>query len=264
MLHERLRLAAVLATLAMLLGVGSAFQQRITLPGGQEATIDWGTRELTAVGQAVPPSNAETEGQKRLLARRGAILDAQRNLLETLSSVNVTSDSTMVNLMASDVVRSQVEGLIQGAIVSHEAWDGDVEIYTVEMTIPLYEPPDETGDDGPPPPAPEHEPTGLLLDLRDLNAVPSLTFRIFTRSGAEVTSAARVYYRTALPGGLGSPVDDAMTDPRVADDPFLIAAIGLRENRIDVVIDDADGERLRRILSNRNFFQEGRALAVMN
>ena len=264
MTEGRLRYATIAIALALLLTAAFAFQQRITLPGGQEATIDWGTRELTAVGQAVPPSNAETEGQKRLLARRGAILDAQRNLLETLSNVNVTSDSTMVNLMASDVVRSQVEGLIQGAIVTNEAWDGDVEIYTVEMLIPLYEPPDESGDVDPPPPPPEHEPTGLVLDLRELNAVPALTFRIFTRSGVEVTPSARAFYVTALPGGLGSPVEDAMADERVADDPFLVRAVGLRENRIDVVIDDADGQRLRRYLSQRNYFQEGRALVVMN
>lgn len=264
MTEGRLRYATIAIAMTLLLTAAFAFQQRITLPSGQEATIDWGTRELTAVGQAVPPSNAETEGQKRLLARRGAILDAQRNLLETLSNVNVTSDSTMVNLMANDVVRSQVEGLIQGAIVTNEAWDGDIGIYTVEMLIPLYEPQDETGDDAPPPPTPEHEPTGLLLDLRDLNAVPALTFRIFTRSGTEVTSAARVYYLTALPDGLGSPVDDAKADPRVADDPLLVQIVGLQENRIDVVVDDADGEKLRRILDSRNYFQEGRALAVMN
>lgn len=256
--------AAVLLVFG-LLGFGVAFEQTIVLPTGQEATINWDDGELHSTGQAVPPGTAEHDGQKRLMARRGAILDAQRNLLETLSQVHVTSDATMINLMAQDVVRTQVEGVVQGAIIVGEEWDEDLEIYSVRMAIPLsaaqrivlpaivIDPPD-AGD----------APTGLVLDVRDLNAVPSLSFRIHTRSGVEVAASARGFYVTALPGGLGSPVDEVSLDPRVADDPMVIRVVDLAENRIDLVISDADGERLARYLRIQNYFQDGRALLIMN
>jgi len=260
--------ALALFVAAGVLSIGVAYEQTITLPTGQQATINWDDGELHATGQAVPPSNAETEGQKRLLARRGAILDAQRNLLETLSQVQVTSDSTMINLMANDVVRTQVEGIVQGAIVMNEEWDAAAEIYTVGMAIPLasarqiVEEPDEPSAN--PPAATIQLPTGLVFDVRDLNAVPSLSFRVFTRSGVEVTAGARGYYVTALPGGLGTPVADVVVDPRVADEPFVIRVVALEDNRIDLIVSDADGERLQQYLVHRNFFRDGRTLLIMN
>src|SRR5690606_13531997 len=105
------------------------------LGSGQRARSDWGRGELVATGQAVPRTTATPPGQKQLLARRGAVLDAQRNLLEALEGVQVSSDSTMVNFMANDVVRTQVEGAVLAAVVTSESWDPTSEIYTVEMTI---------------------------------------------------------------------------------------------------------------------------------
>jgi hypothetical protein len=261
----RLMVAVWFVSLASTLLVAHAHTQIITLPNGQQATIDWGEGMLIATGQAVPPGNATTVGQKQLLARRGAMLDAQRNLLETLAGIQVTSDSTMINLMANDVVRSQVEGMVQGAIVTRQEWDGESEIYTVHMEIPLEQARDVGGR---PPTAPETPtpatPTGLVFDVRGLNAVPSLYFRVFTESGAEITAEASAFYLTALPGGMGAPIDDARADPRVADRPFVIRATGLRSNRIDLVISDADGQLLRGYLTQRDFFRGGHTLVVMN
>lgn len=258
------RTLAMALVIVLLAGLVQAHQQTITLPNGQQATIDWGEGMLIATGQAVPPSNATTVGQKQLLARRGAILDAQRNLLETLAGIQVTSDTTMVNLMANDVVRSQVEGWVQGGIVTRQQWDVESEIYTVHMEIPLEQAREvivvANVDVSPQP----DTPTGLVLDVRGLNAVPSLYFRIFNESGVEITAEASAFYLTALPGGMGAPIDEASADPRVADRPFVIRATRLGDNRIDVVVSDADGQLLRVFLGQRNFFREGNTLVVMN
>jgi hypothetical protein len=254
--------SVLVATVAM--GLALAHTQTITLPNGQQATIDWGEGMLVATGQAVPPSNATTLGQKQLLARRGAILDAQRNLLETLAGIQVTSDTTMINLMANDVVRSQVEGMVQGAIVTRQQWDVESEIYTVDMEIPLEQARAviaiATVAVNPMP----DTPTGLVIDVRGLNAVPALYFRIFTESGVEVSAEASAFYLTALPDGMGAPIDEATADPRVADRAFVIRATGLRDNRVDIVISDGDGQLLRVYLGQRNFFRGGNTLVVMN
>jgi hypothetical protein len=212
----------------------------------------------------MPPSNAKNDGQKELLARRGVFLDAQRNQLETLAGIQVNSDTTMINLTANDVVRSQVEGVVQGAIVTRHEWDAESEILTVDMEIPLerardvFEDPSRVSE-------PEADtPTGLVIDARGLNAVPSLFFRIYTESGVEVTAQAIAFYITTLPDGMGAPIDDAIADLRVADRPFGMRAIGLREDRIDIVVSDADGRDLGAFLRQRNFFRDGRILVVMN
>jgi len=255
----RLTVAVIVASL---LTFGMAYRQTITLPSGDSAVIDWGVGELSAIGRGLPPSNAETAGQRQLLARRAAVLDAQRNLLETLSRVHVTSDTTMVNAMANDVVRSRVEGAVQGAVITNEEWDG--EIFTVTMAIDL-----RSADPNPPHPEPEapptsSTPTGLVFDVRGLNAVPSLSFGIVTRSGVQVTASGRGFYLGALPGGIGTEVEHAAEDPRVADNPLIVRVLGVADNRIDLIVSDADGRSLMMYLGQRNYFRDGRTLLVMN
>ena len=259
----RFVLAALAATACC---VAFAHEQWVTLPNGQQAVIDWGIGELKATGQAVPPTNATTPGQKQLLARRGAILDAQRNLLETLSGVYVSGDSTMVNFMANDVVRTQVEGFVQGATVSYEGWDAATEIYTVEMLIPLegLRKLVEGTKILPDTPVTPDTPTGIVINARGLNLVPSLTFRIVTVSGVEVAAVAQAFYVAASTSSDAAAAATVSGDPRVSDDPFVISAMNLLPNRIDVVISDADGELLALFLTQRDFFGEGRTLVIVN
>ena len=94
--------------------------------------VDWGQRYVEATGMAVAPNN--TKGaQARALARRGAIVDLQRNLLESIGGVQIDSRTTMNDFMAEDRVRSEVHGLIQGVELLDGKWDG--EAYTVTGRI---------------------------------------------------------------------------------------------------------------------------------
>lgn len=240
-------------------------QEWVTLSTGRQALIEWGLGELVATGQAVPPTNATSAGQKQLLARRGAVLDAQRNLLETVEGVQVTSDSTMVNFMANDVVRTQVEGAVMGATVTSESWDPASEIYTVEMTMPL----DSVRQIAMPPKTISYTPsietpTGIVINLRGLGAVPSLTFDIYTVGGTLVTVSASGFYVSV--SSTDDPVDvsEAVSDSRVADDPFVVRVEALAENRIDLIVDESTGQMLIQFLAERDFFGEGRILIVLD
>jgi len=96
------------------------------------ALVDWGQTYVEATGMAVAPHN--TKGaQARALARRGAIVDLQRNLLESIGGVQIDSRTTMNDFMAEDRVRSEVHGLIQGVQMLDGKWDG--EAYTVTGRI---------------------------------------------------------------------------------------------------------------------------------
>lgn len=78
-------------------------------------------------GEGVPPESAKGTGQGKLLARRAAILDMQRNALEFLKGVRLDSSTTMEDMVVTnDKVRSAVDGLIKRIAVTKSSWDGEI------------------------------------------------------------------------------------------------------------------------------------------
>ena len=90
--------------------------------------LDVGQNYVEATGMAVAPENA-SGAQAKALARRGAMLDLQRNMLEYIGGVQIDSRTTMDDFMAEDRVRSEVHGYIRKIEVMKGEWDG--ECYTV-------------------------------------------------------------------------------------------------------------------------------------
>ena len=101
------------------------------------AGADFEMNRVEADGFGLLPAYAVSEAHARLMARRAAIADAQRNLAEQIAGVQVDSETTVQNLqVASDVVKTRVSALIKGAkIISESAEDG---AYHVVMALPLY------------------------------------------------------------------------------------------------------------------------------
>jgi len=97
--------------------------------------INWSQGRIMAQGFGTASADLPS-AQKRLLARRAAVVDGQRNLLEITKGVRLTSMTKVGDrLLDNRVTASRVQGVIRGAVVIKESYQN--EIYTVTMAMPI-------------------------------------------------------------------------------------------------------------------------------
>lgn len=97
----------------------------------------WGPVILRAKGGAIPPPDAASPAQARLMALRAAKVEALRNLLEQAYGVTILSGSTVRDFtLKNDAIKTRVDGFVRGAWVSEERLLADGS-YEVEMELGL-------------------------------------------------------------------------------------------------------------------------------
>lgn len=108
-----------------------------TLPNGK---VDWTNQYVEAKGMSVIDNERfKNAAQAKLMARRGAIADAQRNLLEIVKGVRVVSETKVVDMMTeSDYILTQIDGVLKNAQMIGEEVEKDG-IIEVRMRVPIYE-----------------------------------------------------------------------------------------------------------------------------
>jgi hypothetical protein len=84
-------------------------------PVGEFGYIDWIGMKVAATGIGAPPPNAVNAAQARAMARRAAIVIAQRNLLEVVKGVHIDSRTRVENFMLqNDSIVTRVKGILKG------------------------------------------------------------------------------------------------------------------------------------------------------
>jgi len=270
---------------------------------GINGTINWSEGIITATGIGTPPEKYYGKPQARPMALRAAQLDAFRNLLEATKGVRIDS-TTLVrdSMVESDVIQSQVSGLVKGAQVVKKEYlsDGTVEV-TLAMslrggfaqlilpkdikqvpeikTIPSAFPTPLEGEkarDASVPPLPEPTTstpapiiyTGLVVDARGLNARPAMSPKVFDENGQEVYGSAYVSREFAVQQGMAGYAKNltaAQANPRVTNEPFTVK--GLRtegQGQCSFVISNADATKIRSASENLSFLKKCRVMIVFD
>jgi len=113
---------------------GSNFIQEM-----EHGQINWTDQYIEAEGSSIMDSSRfKLKNQAKLMAQRGAIVDAQRNLLEIVNGVLVEGQTTVKDLVVeSDEVKTKVSGMLKGAIKIGKTQYEDG-VATVRLRIPLY------------------------------------------------------------------------------------------------------------------------------
>ena len=101
--------------------------------------VNWTNQYVEAIGEAAIDNVRFTNpAQAKLMAKRGAVVLAQRNLLEIVKGVNVTAETTVKDMItSSDYVYTRVDGVVKGAEMVGEAIE-DNGIMRVKLRMPLY------------------------------------------------------------------------------------------------------------------------------
>lgn len=144
----------LLALVAMLVGCGTdtTYQDRnvYTSNGQVVATTqstaseptqapvpEWISQTIRATGQnAANPKFAGNPAQAQAMARRGAILEAKRNLLERVLGLKIRSNTFVKDMVTEeDQINAETSGLVRGAYEVGESYENG--LYTANVELPL-------------------------------------------------------------------------------------------------------------------------------
>ncbi len=246
--------------------------------------VDWNNSSITVIGAGVAPMNAYNAAQARMMARRAAVVDAYRQLAETVKGVNVDSETTIQNMMVvDDITKTKVSAFIQGArIVSEQVIpDGG---YEVTMTVSMFGvsnslasavmPRPAAVESFPQPvavvtpsvPASIHVDvtvtqqgssaaaapagkaiggyTGLIVDCSGLGLKPVMSPVIKNASGQPIYGYKNLDYDRVVSNGMAGYTSDVHTAVRAGTNPLVVRAIGLDNHNGNPILATADANRV--------------------
>lgn len=236
---------------------------------GDNGYINWDEGFVEAIGTGAPSSMAKSPAQARLMARRAAIADAQRNLLESVEGVQVTAETTVEKFQTTnDTVKTKVSGMIRGAKIVKEQQLADGACQ-VTLRVSLYGAnglskiindaitPAATAPVPLPAPSPAYKPTampeytGLVVDVTGLPLSRAMSPVIFDDTGRPIYGHENLIPDYVVSQGmidyLCTPEDIRKLvngQSRAGAAPIAVRAIGLRNHNVNIIISQTDADRI--------------------
>ncbi len=244
--------------------------------------INYSQGIVTATGIGSIPEYAVNAGQARAMAIRAAKVDARRQLIELVNGITLTSETTMRNRMADEVVKEKVSGLIRGAYQVGDVRylsDTSVEVTMAVSLSGISEiviPTEGFNATPPPPPSPSTTPptaatsayTGIIVDARGLGVRPALAPRLLDQNGGVVYGPGnytREYAITNGVAGYSKSLEAAREDMRVKGNPLIVKAVSVSgANKADVVIANADVMKIKSADASNGVLRDCRVLILLD
>lgn len=255
-----------------------------------QGNINWSAGYVEAVGIGALPDKLIRKINARPIAMREAKADALRNLLEIIKDVQVDSAASIKDFtVVSDVVDTQINGLVKGAEVADQQYrpDGRAE---VKLRIPLYgnlaqiimplamakqSAASALTEAAPAPTLKALESpsmlvvyTGMVVDARGIQARPAMLPRIIDEDGKEVYVSANVDIEYAIKEGMSGYSRDlttAQSNQRVGANPITVKALrSSGTGKSDIIIGNADAQQIRSSAESAHFIKQCKVIIVLD
>lgn len=260
----------VLASAVVAQEAGEVTEGDLKVEHGQ---VNWTDKSITATGSGAPDLKAPNVAVARLGAERVAKLDALRNILETLKGVRINSEVTVENEMVTNSkMRTKVQGVARRFKVLKTKYysDGGVDLI-VQMSLDgqlastLVESGSKAADL---PQKGDAKHSGLIINARGLKMMPALAPKILDESGKVIYSSEFLAKENLEKRGVTAyfkAMDAAKKSKRVGANPLVVKALKVAQGaKTDVVLSNADAEKLKDPESNLKYLAEGRVILVVD
>jgi len=245
-------------------------ERSLTVTGGPNGARDdlsaFRQDALLFYGEAVGNPDHTTPAQREQMAKRGAVVIAQRSLLEYLEGFAMVGDTLVKDGMVQyDVIRSAVAGFVKGSQVVHQEYNREKDVAIAMVKIGLHGPKgfasslyEKMSSD---PKLEEALKTdkkpfktqavkldevydGLIIDATEQNFRPALINRIFATKGDVLYDPAKVSQKILVEQGCGeytNSVDKAKAAlaSRGVKNPLVVKASGTTSTA-DLQVTDED------------------------
>ena len=247
-----------------------------------EGKVDWDGNIIQVTGVGSAPESVTRPDIRHQIARRTAMLDGYRNMLELVKGINIDSSTTVSTLstpgtsMYSDTITSNINGIVRGARVISEKQNDDGS-YSVTLAIKLFgagsvaaavvqpnQPtafPEPTAATATPAKAVTDENlnmvTGVIVDARGLGLKRCMSPRIYDTTGRLVYGDKFVSYDFVVKYGMASyQTADKIGSgllTRAGERPLTIKAVELKNFNSDIVVSVADADKMLQANKYGNF-----------
>ena len=236
-------------------GLGAGINSNASVTVTENGLINWSDGSIRAKGFGIPRDGTKGK-QAEALARRAAVVDLYRNMLEVIQGVRIDSKTTVKDFMASDTIEAAVSGTIRGVEIIDEKWeDGGYIVYgqvrqenlakaltEVSKKVKTLKLPKALKRNG-------GNFTGLIVDARHLPLEQQKFFRIVDETGKLVYGREYADQNVQSKIGLCAYFDKIVyeeNESRVGDNPLTIKAQRLSNENADIVIPNDAAEQIRR------------------
>jgi hypothetical protein len=279
---KRMMMATQLFGLTALLALAATPASAQKDPAGDETAvvqklahgeINWSTKSVTATGSGAANLKDGSVAKARLMAERAAKLDALRNIIETIQGIQVSGTRNAADVMSNGEIKSKIQGMAQGFKVVDTKYysDGSVDVIVSmpideNLTNALVEKPKPTSKTRKVSTTGPESFSGLVVNARGLGLTPSMAPRILDEAGKEVYGAEIVNDKGLQQGGIASYAkSDDKAAERTGDKPMVVKALRIADkSKTDVVISNADADKLRDPNTNLSFLADGKVVILVD